>query len=145
MHLFHFPQWTIQNGHVPISTLSGTLRDIEQVDYGICEVGLLHIDVIASMGIVKLARSSVTIHAPNAMRILINLVSDGNSNNHIEFYHRRWRAWTFNIRPYMTMSSCGTGDKFQKFVKFIAKYFRFHLCSYIRQMSSCKKGTTVSR
>ena len=38
-HLFHIPQYTIHNKSVPISVLNGALCDIEQVLYGICEIG----------------------------------------------------------------------------------------------------------
>ena len=41
MHLFHIPQYTIQNKNVHISVLNGALRDTEQVHCGICEIGLL--------------------------------------------------------------------------------------------------------
>ena len=40
MHLFPIPQHTIQNRNVHISVLNGVLWDMEQVRFGICEVGL---------------------------------------------------------------------------------------------------------
>ena len=40
MHLLHIPQCTIQNSNVHISVLNGALWDMEQVHYGICEIGL---------------------------------------------------------------------------------------------------------
>ena len=41
MQLFHIPQCSIQNGNVHISILNGAWWDIEQVHFGICEIGLL--------------------------------------------------------------------------------------------------------
>ena len=41
MHPFHIPQCTIQNRHVHISLLNGACWDMEQVDCGIYEIGLL--------------------------------------------------------------------------------------------------------
>ena len=38
MHLFHDPQYTIQNINVHISVLNGALWDMEQVHYWICEL-----------------------------------------------------------------------------------------------------------
>ena len=40
---FHIPQCTIQNRNVHISVLNGALWDMEQVHYGICEIGLFHL------------------------------------------------------------------------------------------------------
>ena len=39
MHLFHIPQYTIQNRNGHISVLNGVLWDIEQVHSGIYEIG----------------------------------------------------------------------------------------------------------
>ena len=40
MHLFFMPQCSsIQNRNVHISVLNGEMRDMEQVHYGICELG----------------------------------------------------------------------------------------------------------
>ena len=39
MHLFHVPQSIIQNSNVHISALNGALRDMEQMHYGMCELG----------------------------------------------------------------------------------------------------------
>ena len=41
MHLFHIPQYTIQNRNVHISVLNGALWDMKQVHCGICEYGPL--------------------------------------------------------------------------------------------------------
>ena len=41
MHLFHIPQYTIQNRNVHISVLNGVLWDMEQIHWGICEIDLL--------------------------------------------------------------------------------------------------------
>ena len=40
MHLSHIPQCTIQNRNVPISVLNDALWDMEQLQCGICEIGL---------------------------------------------------------------------------------------------------------
>ena len=40
MHLFHIPEYSIQNRNVHISVLNGALWDMEQVHSGICEIGL---------------------------------------------------------------------------------------------------------
>ena len=45
MHLFHIPQCTIQNRNVTISVLNGALWDMEQVHGGICEIGLLQMNI----------------------------------------------------------------------------------------------------
>ena len=39
MHLFHIPQYTIQNRNVHISVLNGALWDMGQVHCGICKLG----------------------------------------------------------------------------------------------------------
>ena len=41
MHLFHIPEYIMQNRNVSISVLNGVLWNMEQVHYGICEIGLL--------------------------------------------------------------------------------------------------------
>ena len=41
MHQFHIPERSIQNRNVHISVLNGSFWDIEQVNSGICEIGLL--------------------------------------------------------------------------------------------------------
>ena len=41
MHLFHNLQYPIQNRNVHISVLNGALWDMEQVHYGMCELGQL--------------------------------------------------------------------------------------------------------
>ena len=48
MRMFHTPQCTIQNINVHISVLNGALLAIEQVHYGICELGRL--SLINSLG-----------------------------------------------------------------------------------------------
>ena len=44
MHLFHIPQYTIQNRNVRISVLNGALWDMERVHCGIREFGKLMCD-----------------------------------------------------------------------------------------------------
>ena len=39
MHLFHIPQYTIQNSNVHISILHGALWYKDQVHCGICKIG----------------------------------------------------------------------------------------------------------
>ena len=41
MQLFHIPQYSIQNRNVHISFLNRALWDMEQLHYGIHEIGLL--------------------------------------------------------------------------------------------------------
>ena len=41
MHMFHIPQFSIQNRNVHISVLNGVLWDMEQVHSGIWEISLL--------------------------------------------------------------------------------------------------------
>ena len=41
MHLFHVPQYFIENRNVHISVLNGALWDMEQVHSRICELGQL--------------------------------------------------------------------------------------------------------
>ena len=41
MHLFHIPQYTIQNRNVHISVLTCELWEMEYVHCGICYIGLL--------------------------------------------------------------------------------------------------------
>ena len=43
MHMSHIPQCSIQNRNVHISVLNGALWDMEQVHFGICELGQLKI------------------------------------------------------------------------------------------------------
>ena len=40
MHLSHIPELTVENMNVHISILTGVMWDTEQVNYGICEIGL---------------------------------------------------------------------------------------------------------
>ena len=39
MHMFHIPQYTIQNRNVPIFVLNGALWDMEQMHCRFCELG----------------------------------------------------------------------------------------------------------
>ena len=41
MHLLKIPECSIQNRNVHISVLNGAFLDMEQVYFGICEIGLL--------------------------------------------------------------------------------------------------------
>ena len=41
MHLYHILQCSIQNRNLHISVLNGALWDMEQLHFGICEIGLL--------------------------------------------------------------------------------------------------------
>ena len=43
MHLFHIPQYSIQNRNVHISVLNEALWDMEHVHSRICELGQLNI------------------------------------------------------------------------------------------------------
>ena len=42
MHLFHIPEYSIQNRNMHISVLNGAFWDVEQARSGIREIGLLH-------------------------------------------------------------------------------------------------------
>ena len=53
MHLFNIQQCTVQNKNVHISVLTGSLWDMEQVHYGICELGQLLNDDILNIDIIK--------------------------------------------------------------------------------------------
>ena len=41
MHLSHIPEYLTQNRNEHICVLNGVLLDMEQLNYGICEIGLL--------------------------------------------------------------------------------------------------------
>ena len=48
MHLFHIPQYSIQNRNVHISVPNGALWEMEQVHSGICELGQFYTDEFVS-------------------------------------------------------------------------------------------------
>ena len=64
MQLFHIPQCSIQNRNVHISVLNGALRDMEQVHSGICEIGLLNVNILLWLNVTHTTGCYAKFHDP---------------------------------------------------------------------------------